>query len=107
MSSLLEIMDKKSCGKWYAYEQSAFYLSRMMLELSLDRYVMENALWLDSLKRVQSEIREEMVSDWALLFIGWREIGFTISFNVSWAAFAIMFEDMLKDATVKEIEDYF
>ena len=61
----------------------------------------------DSLKRVQSEIREEMVSDWALLFIGWREIGFTISFNVSWAAFAIMFEDMLKDATVKEIEDYF
>lgn len=44
-----------------------------------------------------------MVSDWALLFIGWREIGFTISFNVSWAAFAIMFEDMLKDATVKEI----
>ena len=24
MSSLLEIMDKKSCGKWYAYEQSAF-----------------------------------------------------------------------------------
>ena len=22
MSSLLEIMDKKSCGKWYAYEQS-------------------------------------------------------------------------------------
>lgn len=49
-----------------------------------------------------------MVSDWALLFIGWREIGFTISFNVScWAAFAIMFEDMLKDATVKEIEDYF
>ena len=48
-----------------------------------------------------------MVSDWALLFIGWREIGFTISFNVSWAALAIMFEDMLKDATVKEIEDYF
>lgn len=48
-----------------------------------------------------------MVSDWALLFIGWREIGFTISFNVSWAAFAMMFEDMLKDATVKEIEDYF
>ena len=37
MSSLLEIMDKKSCGKWYAYEQSAFYL---------DRYVMENPLWL-------------------------------------------------------------
>ena len=46
MSSLLEIMDKKSCGKLYDYEQSAFYLSRMMLELSLDRYVMENALWL-------------------------------------------------------------
>ena len=45
-NAYLEIMDKKSCGKWYAYEQSAFYLSRMMLELSLDRYVMENALWL-------------------------------------------------------------
>lgn len=29
------------------------------------------------------------------------------TFNVSWAAFAMMFEDMLKDATVKEIEDYF
>ena len=37
---------RESDGKWYAYEQSAFYLSRMMLELSLDRYVMENALWL-------------------------------------------------------------
>ena len=32
--------------KRQAYEQSAFYLSRMMLELSLDRYVMENALGL-------------------------------------------------------------
>ena len=37
---------RESDGKWYAYEQSAFYLSRMMLELSLDRYVMENALWM-------------------------------------------------------------
>ena len=25
---------RESDGKWYAYEQSAFYLSRMMLELS-------------------------------------------------------------------------
>lgn len=24
---------RESDGKWYAYEQSAFYLSRMMLEL--------------------------------------------------------------------------
>ena len=47
MSSLLEIIDKKSCGKWYAYEQSAFYLSRIMLSLYYhNRYVMENALWL-------------------------------------------------------------
>ena len=37
---------RASDGKWYAYEQSAFYLSRMMLELSLDRYVREKALWL-------------------------------------------------------------
>ena len=48
-----------------------------------------------------------MVSDWAHMVSGGGENGFTISFNVSWAAFAIMFEDMLKDATVKEIEDYF
>ena len=58
-------------------------------------------------KSAQSETISSRISDWTLLFIGWREIGFTISFNVSWAAFAIMFEDMLKDATVKEIEDYF
>ena len=24
MSSLLEIMDKKSCGKWYAYEPVSY-----------------------------------------------------------------------------------
>ena len=35
MSSLLEIMDKKSCGKWYAYEQSAFYLSFLKVGMSL------------------------------------------------------------------------
>ena len=33
-------------GKWYAYEQSAFYLSQMMLGVSLGRYVMEDTLWL-------------------------------------------------------------
>lgn len=33
-------------GKWYAYEQSAFYLDQMMPVLSIDRYVMENTLWL-------------------------------------------------------------
>ena len=59
MSSLLEIMDKKSCGKWYAYEQSAFYLSRMMLELSLDRYVMEN--W----QTVPTRIRKTVRSSWS------------------------------------------
>ncbi len=63
---------RESDGKWYAYEQSAFYLSRMMLELSLDRYVMENALWL---ARAEIDVN-----------------------RIPW--------DMLKDATVKEIEDY-
>ena len=33
-------------GKWYAYEQSAFYLSQMMLRVSLGCYVMEDTLWL-------------------------------------------------------------
>lgn len=33
-------------GRWYAYEQSAFYLNQMMPVLSIDRYVMENTLWL-------------------------------------------------------------
>ncbi len=33
-------------GKWYAYEQSAFYLSQMLLGLVTERYVMDNALWL-------------------------------------------------------------
>nr|WP_257221338.1 MULTISPECIES: hypothetical protein [Bacteroidaceae] len=32
-------------GKWYAYEQSAFYLSQMMLRVSLGCYVMEDTLW--------------------------------------------------------------
>lgn len=33
-------------GKWYAYEQSAFYLSQMMSGLSLGRYIMDGTLWL-------------------------------------------------------------
>ena len=79
MSSLLEIMDKKSCGKWYAYEQSAFYLSRMMLELSLDRYVMENALleqrsicqilvWIRSKK-----MKKNFASERMFRFGNWRQ----------------------------------
>ena len=36
---------RESDGKWYAYEQSAFYLSQMMLGVSLGRYVMEDTLW--------------------------------------------------------------
>lgn len=36
----------ESDGKWYAYEQSAFYLSQMMQGLSLGRYVMDKTLWL-------------------------------------------------------------
>ena len=33
-------------GKWYAYEQSAFYLNQMMPGLSLGRYIMDDTLWL-------------------------------------------------------------
>ena len=36
---------RESDGKWYAYEQSAFYLSQMMLRVSLGCYVMEDTLW--------------------------------------------------------------
>lgn len=33
-------------GKWYVYERSAYYLSRMIEGIALERYVMDNALWL-------------------------------------------------------------
>lgn len=33
-------------GKWYTYEQSAFYLSQMIPGLSLGRHVIDDALWL-------------------------------------------------------------
>lgn len=50
-------------GKWYAYEQSAFYLSQMLSGLSLGRYVMDNTLWL---ARVEVDVnripRENVIS---------------------------------------------
>ena len=33
-------------GKWYVYERSAYFLSRMMEGVVLERYVMDNTLWL-------------------------------------------------------------
>ena len=46
-------------GKWYAYEQSAFYLSQMMLGVSLGRYVMEDTLWLAKAEVDVSRISHE------------------------------------------------
>ena len=48
-------------GKWYAYERSAFYLSRMIPELSLGRYVMEDALWLARAEVDVNRIPQEKV----------------------------------------------
>lgn len=49
-------------GKWYAYEQSAFYLSQMMLGVSLGRYVMEDTLWLAKAEVDVSRIRTKILS---------------------------------------------
>lgn len=49
-------------GKWYAYEQSAFYLSQMMLGVSLGRYVMEDTLWLAKAEVDVSQIRTKILS---------------------------------------------
>lgn len=48
-------------GKWYAYEQSAFYLSQMMLGVSLGRYVMEDTLWLAKAEVDVSRISHENI----------------------------------------------
>ena len=48
-------------GKWYAYEQSAFYLSQMMLGVSLGRYVMEDTLWLEKAEVDLSRISNENI----------------------------------------------
>ena len=37
---------RENDGRWYAYEQSAFYLSQMMQGVSIGRFVMDNTLWL-------------------------------------------------------------
>lgn len=37
---------RENDGKWYAYEQSAFYLNQMIKGLSLKRCVIDDALWL-------------------------------------------------------------
>lgn len=49
-------------GKWYAYEQSAFYLSQMMLRVSLGCYVMEDTLWLAKAEVDVSRIRTKILS---------------------------------------------
>ena len=49
-------------GKWYAYEQSAFYLSQMMLGVSLGRYVMEDTLWLAKAEVDVSGFRTKILS---------------------------------------------
>jgi hypothetical protein len=48
-------------GKWYAYEQSAFYLSQMVPGLSIGRYVMENTLWLAKAEVDVSRISHEYI----------------------------------------------
>ena len=52
---------RESDGKWYAYEQSAFYLSQMMLGVSLGRYVMEDTLWLAKAEVDVSRISHENI----------------------------------------------
>ena len=48
-------------GKWYAYEQSAFYLSQMMLRVSLGCYVIEDTLWLAKAEVDVSRISHENI----------------------------------------------
>lgn len=44
---LIYIYKEETGNKWYAYEQSAFFLNQMIKDnLSLERYVMEGTLWL-------------------------------------------------------------
>ena len=59
-------------GKWYAYEQSAFYLSQMMLGVSLGRYVMEDTLWLAKAEVDVSRISHENI-------ISYRQNGICIT----------------------------
>ena len=45
-SGLIYIYQEGDEGKWYVYERSAYFLSRIMTGISLERYVMDNTLWL-------------------------------------------------------------
>ena len=68
-------------GKWYAYEQSAFYLSQMMLGVSLGRYVMEDTLWLAKAEVDVSRIsHENIISKRNMYYI----IPLTMDFMSGW-----------------------
>ncbi|WP_455672685.1 hypothetical protein [Phocaeicola sp.] len=56
---------KEIDGKWYAYEQSAFFLNQMIKsDLSLERYIMEGALWLARAEvNIKDIPREHIISD--------------------------------------------
>ena len=45
-NSGLNVYQEGGEGKWYVYERSAYFLSRMMEGVVLERYVMDNTLWL-------------------------------------------------------------
>ena len=45
-SGLIYVYQEGGEGKWYVYERSAYFLSRMMEGVVLERYVMDNTLWL-------------------------------------------------------------
>lgn len=58
MCAIVEIMERelentglvyiyRENDNWYAYEQSAFYLSQMIKgQINLDRFIMDDTLWL-------------------------------------------------------------
>lgn len=45
-SGLIYVYQEGGEGKWCVYERSAYFLSRMMEGVVLERYVMDNTLWL-------------------------------------------------------------
>lgn len=54
-TGLVFIYQEATTNKWYAYEQSAFFLNQMIKDnLVLERFVMEEALWL---ARVEVDIK--------------------------------------------------
>ena len=54
-SGLIYVYQEGGEGKWYVYERSAYFLSRMMEGVVLERYVMDNTLWL-----VRAEVDAEV-----------------------------------------------